>query len=214
MIENVRVPANYVPNERQRAVHSCPASEILVAGPHALAADALVATAVTTCAATTGAVVYLLRHTFTELEDETLPLVRRLCSETIPPLRHLSGSFASYNEHTFTFTFQWGSELRLGWINNDDDLHRYTEPALMVLFDQLDEFTREQYTAMRSRLTTEVTEHGWTGRMMSTVTDPSGWIRDMFMTDSWSGQDEFWWSADTPPRSMAVVPVWEDAEAA
>jgi len=88
----------------------------------------------------------LLRRTYRELELSLIDESRQI----YPRLR---GAGAAYNEQRKTWTFRSGAQIVFGHCDNERDVHRYQSAQFARIgVDQVESFTRYQYTYLLSRL--------------------------------------------------------------
>ena len=175
----------YTPHPKQRTMHECRAQEILfggAAGPGKT--DALIAAGIMWCLAVPGAKVFLFRRTYRQIEMEILPRM----------LARIPEGAAKYTNQGHVFTFSNGSTFRLGYLAVQKDLLNYQGvEATLILWDELTQFTRAQYTYLRSRLRVSgavakaMAKLGWAPSMISS-SNPAGpghgWVKRMFVDPS------------------------------
>lgn len=113
----------------------------------------------------------LLRRTYPELRNS-------LIDESWNWYPHLRGQPGTYNEQRHTWTFPSGAKIVFGSCQYERDVHQFQSAAFARIgFDQLETFTRGQYTFLLARLRNV---HGIPNQMRATA-NPGGvggaWIK-------------------------------------
>ena len=114
----------------------------------------------------------IFRRTFPDLERSII----RTSLELYPR------QIASYNSSKHTWTFQNGSIIDFGYIDNENDVYQYQSAEYDVIrFDELTHFTEYMYTYMISRCRGA---NGYPKRIKSS-TNPGGvghvWVKERFI---------------------------------
>lgn len=114
----------------------------------------------------------IFRRTFPDLERSII----RASLELYPR------EIASYNSSKHTWTFQNGSIIDFGYIDNENDVYQYQSAEYDVIrFDELTHFTEYMYTYMISRCRGA---NGYPKRIKSS-TNPGGvghvWVKERFI---------------------------------
>ncbi len=87
----------------------------------------------------------LMRRTYPELQLSLIDESRKFYP-------HLRGGGGTYNEQRKAWTFPSGAQVIFGSCEHEFDVHRYQSAAFAGIgFDQVESFTRYQYTYMLSR---------------------------------------------------------------
>lgn len=87
-----------------------------------------------------------------------------------------------WNGDSYTFTFQCGYKIQFGHMKNLNDWQNYDSNQYTHLaFDEVVQFEKEQYEALRTRVRSSDPEMARRKRVVS-ATNPSGnWVREMFV---------------------------------
>lgn len=179
---------DYEPTPRQLAMHTSGAQEVLfggAAGPGKT--TALLAAGIAFCLAIPNAKALLLRRSYKQLENEIIPRLITMIPREV----------ARYHISEHVFAFKNGATLRLGYLDSALDIYNFQGAEFQLIeWDELTQFTRAQYTYMRSRLrmagqvARDMRVRGWIPRMIAT-SNPGGvghfWVKAMFVDASPSG---------------------------
>jgi len=119
----------------------------------------------------------LLRRTFTDL---SLPgALMSMAKEW------LSGTDATWNAQTKSWVFPSGATLTFGFLENEDDKYRYQSSEFQFIgFDELTQFSEEQYRYLFSRLRKLLTAD--VPLRVRSASNPGGygheWVKNRFIT--------------------------------
>ncbi len=176
------VAYSYVPTPKQLLAHRTMAGEILFGGAAGGGkSKAGRAEAIRMAVMVPGSLTYVFRRTFPQLQQDVIPKFR----DEMPP------GVATYNRSEHTWYFANGSRIVLGHMQNEDDVDNYlsSEPSLCV-FEELTQFTEDQYRRMRGRLRAagpvlaRLNQLGWVCRSFAT-SNPAGpghgWVKIRFI---------------------------------
>jgi hypothetical protein len=158
----VRVP-DYTPAPKQRLFHLATADEVFfggAAGPGK--STALCADAISTCIRWPGHRVFFFRKTLVALRQGTLPaLMQQLAAynnipdnlkATLPDGRPLT---IKYNSQFGNFRFSNGSFIQFAYLRSLADVYNYGSIEMhLQLFDELTQFTWEEYEYLSTRVRT------------------------------------------------------------
>jgi len=180
--QSLRWSYPFVAQPAQRMMFSHQPDEMLYGGAAGGGkTDALLALGVTACLAVPGFKVLLVRRNYPQIEQEVLPRL----------LERVPARIARYHAGQRTFTFGNGSVFRLGHLSTTNARYRYQGVEYhMLLWDELTEFTRDEYMFLGSRLRVvgrvaeEMASRGFRPRVVST-SNPGGighgWVKQRFV---------------------------------
>lgn len=138
------IDLGYTPQPKQKALHECPANEILyggAAGPgksHALRFEVL-----SWCLRIPGLQAYLFRRTFPELEKNHI----------IPSQVQFPKGLGTYKSQSRRWEFINGSMLHFCHCQHENDVFQYQGAEIHLLaIDELTSFTELQYDYLRGRV--------------------------------------------------------------
>jgi hypothetical protein len=138
------VKLGYRPTEKQSLFHASAADEVLLGGAAGGGKSlAIMMEAVLKCAETAGAVAYVFRRTYRELDDVLVPVIKRFVPRAL----------GVYENTSRTLRLANGSQVRLRHCFTQGDQYRYQGAEINYLFiDELTHFTKDVYDFLKSRL--------------------------------------------------------------
>lgn len=168
------VALEYVPQDRQKLFHTCPADEILYGGAAGGGkSEAMLMDALKNAMKHGHCRIIMFRRTFPDLERSLI-----LRSKQIFPR-----SVCEYNESKKRWTFKNGSLIEMAHMKMESDVFNYQGAEYdFIYWDELTHFTYTQYTYMLSRLRGVNPE---IKRQVKSATNPGGvghaWVKERFI---------------------------------
>jgi len=123
----------------------------------------------------------------------TFPELRR--TAIARALAKFDSDIATYYVGSKEWRFKNGSVLEFGFLDSDEDVYQYDSAEyMMLIFDELTQFTRMQYDFLQGRLRITAQQRRQGARAHSiAMSNPGGvghtWVRDWFVTPTNYGQD-------------------------
>lgn len=141
-----RIPWNlpYTPTDQQVKAHQNTADEL----PYGGAAGGgkshmLIFELVKTCLLVPGCQVVAFRRTFPDLERSLILKLRPILPKWL----------AKYNGSKHAWEFKNGSRLEMAYLQKETDIYNYQgSEYILIVFDELTQFTEKQYKYLLSRL--------------------------------------------------------------